>query len=73
MMKNRCKHSNQTEKKTIRGVASAGRKTLVRLTTEYCSAVWDPHTQEHIHQLESMQKRVAPFFKKDYSRQSSIA
>ena len=53
-------------------IKSMAYKTLVRPTIEYCSAVWDPHTQEQIHQLESIQKRAARFVKKDYSRQSSI-
>jgi hypothetical protein len=47
-------------------------KTLVRPTVEYCSAVWDPHTQDQIHQLEAIQRRAARFVKKDYSYKTSV-
>ena len=34
-------------------------KTYVRPTLEYCSSVWDPHTQKNINKLEQGQRRAA--------------
>ena len=36
-------------------------KQLVLPTIEYCSAIWDPHHQNAIHQLEMIQHRAARF------------
>ena len=47
-------------------------KTLVRPILDYCSSVWDPHTQKAIKQLESIQNRAARFVTGDYERKSSV-
>ncbi|XP_072014732.1 uncharacterized protein [Amphiura filiformis] len=46
--------------------------TLVRPTIEYCSAVWDPHNQDLIYQIEAIQRRAVRFIKNDYSRKTSV-
>ena len=47
-------------------------KTLVRPILDYCSSVWDPHTQTLINQLEAIQNRAARFVSGDYRRKSSV-
>ena len=46
--------------------------TLVRPILDYCSSVWDPHTQKAIKQLESIQNRAARFVTGGYERKSSV-
>ena len=46
--------------------------SLVRLTMEYASCVWDPHKAAHIQTLEKVQRRAAKWVLSDYGRQSSI-
>ena len=46
--------------------------TLVRPTIGYCSAVWDPHNQDQIYQLEAIQRRAVRFIKNDYSKKTSV-
>ena len=44
-------------------------KSLVRPILEYrgyAAAVWSPHLQYHIHQLEKVQRRAARFVMNDY-------
>ena len=36
-------------------------KQLILPTVKYCSAIWDPHHQNAIHQLEMIQHRAARF------------
>ena len=45
--------------------------TLVRPTVEYCSAVWDPHNQDQIYQLEAIQRRAVRFIKNGYSKKTN--
>ena len=47
-------------------------KTLVRPILEYCSTVWDPHSQNLINKLEAVQNRAARFVSGIYGRNSSI-
>ena len=47
-------------------------KTLVRPTLDYCSTVWDPHTQLLTNKIEAVQNRAARFVTRDYSRYSSV-
>ena len=47
-------------------------KTLVRPILEYCSSVWDPHTQNLINQVEAVQNRAARFVSGIYGRNTSI-
>ena len=46
--------------------------SLVRLTMEYASCVWDPHKAVHIQTLEKVQRRAAKWVLSDYGRQSSV-
>ncbi|XP_072021297.1 uncharacterized protein [Amphiura filiformis] len=39
---------------------------------EYCSPVWDPHTQTQIKQVEAIQNRAARFVTGNYKRRSSV-
>jgi len=45
--------------------------TLIRPHLEYCSSVWDPHTQQDIQRLEAVQRRAARFCFRSYHRTSS--
>ena len=47
-------------------------KTLVRPILDYCSSVWDPHTQSLIKKLEAIQNRAARFVTGDYCKKSSV-
>ena len=47
-------------------------KSLVRPILEYAAAVWSPHLQYHIHQLEKVQRSAARFVMNDYARYSSV-
>jgi len=44
--------------------------TTVRPNLEYATAVWDPYRQDQIDAIEAVQRRVARFIKRDYSRNS---
>ena len=46
-------------------------QTLVRPHLEYCSSVWDPHTQTDTDRIEAVQRRAARFCFRQYSRKSS--
>ena len=41
-------------------------KMLVRPKVEYAAAVWDPHTKEHINNLEKIQRRAARVVSNDH-------
>jgi hypothetical protein len=51
---------------------SSAYKVLVRPQLEYCSSVWSPHTNAHITQIESVQRRAARWAKHDYGQTSSF-
>ena len=53
-------------------IKSIAYQTLVRPQLEYASEVWAPHTQTHIAQLESVQRRAARWIKHDFGRTSSV-
>ena len=46
-------------------------QTLVRPHLEYCSSVWDPHTQTDVNRIEAVQRRAARFCFRRYTRRSS--
>ena len=46
--------------------------TLVRPLVEYSAAVWDPHTQTKIKQIESVQRRAARWTLNRYHNTSSV-
>ena len=47
-------------------------KMLVRPKVEYAAAVWDPHTKEHINNLEKIQRRAARVVSNDHHQSSSV-
>jgi hypothetical protein len=47
-------------------------QTLVRPHLEYCSTVWNPHTNDLIDKIEAIQRRGARFVCSDYRRTSSV-
>ena len=46
-------------------------QTLVRPHLEYCSSVWDPHSQTDVNRIEAVQRRAARFCFRRYKRKSS--
>ena len=46
--------------------------SLIRSRLEYCAAIWDPHLEKDIQQLEAIQRRAARFVVQDFSRYSSV-
>ena len=48
-------------------------QTYVRPILEYSLAIWSPHTDCLINQLEMVQRRAARFAKGDFSRTSSVS
>ena len=46
--------------------------THIRPILEYCSSVWDPHTQDNKAKLEKVQRRAARFIHNTYSREVSV-
>jgi hypothetical protein len=54
-------------------VKAAAYTTLVRPSIEYASSVWDPYTQNNIHQLEAIQRRAARFvYNNFYDREPRV-
>ena len=47
-------------------------KALVRPHVEYCSTVWNPHTQDQIKKIEAVQRRGARFVCSRYGRVDSV-
>lgn len=47
--------------------------SLVRPHVEFCSSVWDPHTQQLQHKLEMVQRRAARFVTGRYHNKSSVS
>ena len=47
-------------------------KALVRPLVEYASTVWDPHSQNLVHQIEMVQRRAARFCLRRYHNTSSV-
>jgi hypothetical protein len=45
---------------------------IVRPSTEYCSTVWDPHTQQQSRSLEMVQRRAARWVTGRYHNTSSV-
>ena len=47
--------------------------SLVRPTLEYCSAIWDPYTQELTQKVGKTQRRAAQLVHKNYDWQTSVS
>ena len=47
-------------------------KTLVRPILEYASTVWDPHTEDNIQNLETIQRRAARWVSHRFRQTSSV-
>ncbi|XP_071944868.1 uncharacterized protein [Antedon mediterranea] len=56
-----------------RNVKIQAYKGLIRPHVEYCSSVWDPHTNCNIKKVEAFQRRAARFITNNYSRESSVS
>ena len=52
-----------------KNVKSQAYLTLVRPCLEYACSVWDPHTQNHCHDIEGVQRRAARFVKNCHERE----
>ena len=47
-------------------------KMLIRPSVEYCSAVWDPYTNEHIQKIGKIQRRAARMVFNNYDWRQSV-
>ena len=47
-------------------------KALVHPTLEYCSSVWDPHTENNTNTVEIVQKRAAHWVLNHFDRKDSV-
>ena len=47
-------------------------RSMVRPLLEYCSTVWSPYTQEHIQNIEMVQRRAARYVTNRYHSTSSV-
>ena len=46
--------------------------TIVRPQIEYASAVWDPHTKEHISKIKMVQRRAARWTVGNFDNRTSV-
>lgn len=65
-LKRNLKVKNQKAKETAY-------KTIVRPTLEYCSTVWDPHSQQQARNLEQVQRRAARWVTGRFHNTSSVS
>ena len=63
------KRNIRTKHTKVREVAY---KTLMRPQLEYASSAWDPHSKEHIHNIEMVQRHAVMWVLHDFSPLSSV-
>ncbi len=47
-------------------------KTFIRQSAEYAHTVWDPYQQNHINQIERIQRKAVRYVTSNYERQASV-
>ncbi len=47
-------------------------KTFIRPSVEYAHTIWDPYQQNHINQVERIQRKAVRYVTSNYERQASI-
>ena len=59
-------------KSKSKDVRESAYNTIVRPQVEYASAVWDPHTKEHISKIEMVQRRAARWTFGNFDNRASV-
>ena len=65
-------HIRRYIKSKSKDVRESAYNTIVRPQLEYDSAVWDPHTKEHISKIEMVQQRAARWTFGNFDNRASV-